>query len=128
MKLLLDTHAVIWWDDEPAKLSPAVLAACRDAGNTLHLSLGSVWKLQIKTHLGKIGLPEPLGDLLRKDEEQNGLHLESVTLPDILALSTLPPHHRDPFDRILVAQAKRGGFRLVSCDPEVARYDVEVLW
>lgn len=128
MKLLLDTHAFIWWDDEPAKLSSSALVACRDASNTLHLSLGSVWELQIKTQLGKVRLPEPLGELLRKHEERNGLHLESVTLPDILALSTLPPHHRDPFDRILIAQARRGGFRLVSCDPEIARYDVEVLW
>ena len=128
MKLLLDTHAFIWWDDAPEKLSPTAFAACRDTRNTLHLSLASAWEMQIKAQLGKMRLPLPLGELLRKHREENGLRLEAVTLPDILALSTLPAHHRDPFDRILIAQAKRGGFRLVSCDPEIARYDVEVLW
>lgn len=128
MKLLLDTHAFIWWDDAPEKLSPAARAACQDAANTLHLSLASAWEMQIKAQLGKMRLPLPLGELLRKHREQNGLRVEPVTLDDILALSALPSHHRDPFDRILVAQTRRGGFRLLSRDPEIARYDVEVLW
>ena len=84
--------------------------------------------MQIKHQLGKLELKEPLGDLLRDHEQRNNLILEPVTREDILTLSALPPHHRDPFDRILIAQAKRGGFHLVSCDPVIANYDVEVLW
>ena len=128
MKLLLDVHAFVWWDGQKEKLSAAALAACESRANTLHFSLASVWEMQIKHQLGKLTLRQPLDNLLREHEQRNGLLLETVTRTDILALSTLPPHHRDPFDRILVAQAKRGGFRLVSCDPEIARYDVEVLW
>ena len=128
MKLLLDVHAFIWWDGAKEKLSAAAFTACASPANTLHFSLASVWEMQIKHQLGKLTLRQPLSGLLRDHEQRNGLLLEAVELPDILALSTLPPHHRDPFDRILIAQAKRGGFRLVSCDPEIARYDVEVLW
>lgn len=132
MKLLLDTHVFMWWDSDRTRLSPGVLAACKSPANSLHLSLASVWEIQIKLQLGKLPLGQPpgqpLGDLIRDHEARNGMRLEPVMLADILALSALPAHHRDPFDRILVAQARRGGFRLVSRDPEIARYDVEVLW
>ena len=128
MRLLLDTHVFMWWDSDQSRFPSSVLASCKSSANSLHLSLASVWEMQIKHQLGKLPIGRPLGELLRDHETRNGLRLEPVTLADILALSTLPPHHRDPFDRILVAQAKRGGFRLVSCDPEIARYDVEVLW
>lgn len=128
MKLLLDTHTFIWWDDEPARLSSIALTACRDPGNTLHLSLGSVWELQIKSQLGKVKLPKPLGELVQSHELRNALFIEPITREDILGLSALPAHHRDPFDRILIAQARRGGFHFVTCDPEIAKYDVEVLW
>ena len=128
MKLLLDTHTFIWLDDNPVRVSGAALSACHDSRNTLHLSLGSVWELQIKSQLGKIRLLKPLPDLLRTNEEQNGLRLEPVLLADIFMLEKLPPIHRDPFDRILIAQAIRGDFRFVSCDPEIAKYDVQVLW
>ena len=128
MKLLLDTHTFIWWDNEPARLSTVALAACRNPGNTLHPSLGSVWELQIKLQLGKVQLPKPLGELLHSHETNNALIVEPISRADILALSTLPAHHRDPFDRILIAQAKRGDYRLVTCDPEIGKYDVEILW
>ena len=128
MRLLLDTHVFMWWDSDQSRLPGHVFAACKSSANSLHLSLASVWEMQIKHQLGKLPIGQPLGELLRDHQTRNALRLEPVTLPDILALSTLPPHHRDPFDRILIAQAKHGGFRLVSCDPEIARYDVEVLW
>ena len=128
MKLLLDTHAFIWWDIGDARLSPAALAACESPANTLHLSLASVWELQIKMQLGKLTLRLPLAEVLRDQQRRNGLALEPVALEDILALDTLRPLHRDPFDRLLVAQAVRGGFHLVSHDPEISRYPVSVLW
>ena len=128
MKLLLDTHAFVWWDGPKENLPARVLAACQSPGNTLHFSLACVWEMQIKHQLGKLELREPLEVLLRDHEQRNGLILEPVTRGDILSLSALPPHHRDPFDRMLVAQARRGGFHLVSCDPEIAKYEVEVFW
>ena len=128
MKLLLDTHAFVWWDGPKEKLPAGVLAACHSPANTLHFSLASVWEMQIKHQLGKLELREPLEVLLRDHEQRNGLIFEPVTRGDILALSALPPHHRDPFDRMLVAQARRGGFHLVSRDPEIAKYEVEIFW
>jgi PIN domain nuclease of toxin-antitoxin system len=122
VKLLLDTHAFIWWDGDQLKLSEVALIACQSRANTLHLSLASVWELQIKMQLGKIALRLPLADVLRDQQEQNGLLLEEVTLEDILGLSALPPIHRDPFDRIVITQANRGGFHLITHDSELIGY------
>jgi PIN domain nuclease of toxin-antitoxin system len=83
VKLLLDTHAFIWWDGDQPKLSATALAACQSTLNSLHLSLASVWELQIKMQLGKLALHLPLADVLRDQQEQNGLVLEPVTLEDI---------------------------------------------
>jgi PIN domain nuclease of toxin-antitoxin system len=96
--------------------------------NTLHLSLASVWELQIKMQLGKIVLRLPRADLLRDQQQENGLLLEAVTLEDILDLSALPSIHRDPFDRIVITQANRAGFHLVTHDSELTGYPVTVLW
>ena len=128
MELLFDTHAFIWWDGDQSKLSAVVLDACRSPANSLHLSLASVWELQIKMQLGKLALRLPLVDVLRDQQQQNGLVLEPVTLEDILALAALPTLHRDPFDRLIIAQSNRRGFHLVTHDPELARYPVAVLW
>ena len=128
MKLLLDTHTFMWWDSDKTCLSPAALAACQSPANTLHLSLASVWEMQIKHQLGRLPLRESLEVILRDHEQRNGLLIEPISRADILALSSLPAHHRDPFDRILIAQAKLGNYRLVSRDPEIAKYEVEVLW
>lgn len=128
MKLLLDTHAFIWSDSDDARLSAAALAACKSPENSLHLSLASVWEMQIKMQLGKLTLRLPLAEVLRDQQQRNGIVLEPVELEDILALETLQPLHRDPFDRLLVSQAMRRGFHLVSHDPEISRYPASMLW
>ncbi len=127
MKLLLDTHAFIWLDSGDARLSAAALAACKSPANSLHLSLASGWEMQIKIQLGKLTLPLPLAEVLRDQQQRNGIVLGPVDL-DILALETLQPLHRDPFDRLLVSQAMRRGFHLVSHDPEISRYPASMLW
>jgi PIN domain nuclease of toxin-antitoxin system len=121
-------EAFIWWDGDHSKLSAAALVACRSPANSLHLSLASVWELQIKMQLRKLILRLPLADVLRDQQQQNGLVLEAVRLEDILALSALPSIHRDPFDRIMITQANRGGFHLVTHDSELTGYPVAVLW
>jgi len=128
MRLLLDTHAFIWWDQDPSKLSETSLKACQSSDNSLHLSLASVWELQIKAQLGKLDLRLNLKQILAEQQIQNGLIIEPITLEDILGLQNLPSVHRDPFDRLLVSQANAGSFSLVSGDPEIARYPVERLW
>lgn len=128
MNLLLDTHAFIWWYSEPEKLSKSVLAACQDVTNTLALSVASVWEMQIKAQLGKLQLTKPLSEIIQHQQEQNQLQLLPVTLPIVLALDDLPMHHRDPFDRLLIAQARMDQFVLVSNDSQFKQYPVSLFW
>ncbi len=128
MKLLFDTHAFIWWDDDQGRLPANVLVDCSSPANTLHLSLVSVWEIQIKQQLGKLSLRLSLTDVLDEQQKVNGLQLEPILLDDILGLESLPPHHGDLFDRLLVSQTQHGGFHLVSGDANIAKYGVSILW
>lgn len=128
MKLLLDTHAFIWWYNEPDQLPQQVLAACQDTSNTLMLSVASVWEMQIKSQLGKLRLSAPLTDIIHHQQEQNRLQILPVTLPVVFALADLPIHHRDPFDRLLIAQAKVDQLLLVSNDSQFHHYSVSLFW
>jgi PIN domain nuclease of toxin-antitoxin system len=128
MKLLLDTHAFIWWDSDQSRLSDRVLTALNDRQNSLHLSLVSVWELQVKMQLGKLSLRLPLAEVIQAQCEQNGFVIEAISMEDILTLSALPSIHRDPFDRLLISQARRGDFHLVSHDGVMSGYPVTVFW
>ena len=127
MKLLLDTHTFIWWDSDPAQLSPPALAAVRDPANEAWLSVASVWEMVIKAELGKLTLRLPLADIVQQ-QQANGLRILPVTLPHALAVEGLPAIHKDPFDRVLIAQANVEGAELVSGDQTVRQYPVRILW
>lgn len=105
MKLLLDTHTFIWWDSEPARLSPRALALLTERQNTLLLSVISIWEIQIKLQLGKLRLAVPLKEIVESQQQTNNVQILPLTLEHVLALENLPAHHKDPFDRLLVAQA-----------------------
>ena len=128
MKLLLDTHTFIWWANEPEKLSEKALAACQADSNTLLLSVVSVWEMQIKMQLGKLKIGRPIEELMKTQQQANGLQILSIELGHVLSLSNLPSHHKDPFDRLLIAQAGVEGAMLVSVDPAFSSYGVRVLW
>lgn len=128
MRLLLDTHAFIWWDSDPTKLSPRVMGLCEDASNVILLSVASVWEMQIKTQLGKMQLDKPLEEIIAHQQQTNQMQVLPIALGHVLALRRLPDHHRDPFDRLLIAQADVEGAALVSHDHVVAKYPVEVIW
>ncbi len=128
MKLLLDTHAFIWWDNEPAKLSPRVLALCQDRANTVLLSVASVWEMQIKFQLGKLKLSLPLAEMIASQKRINNIRMLPIILAHVLALQDLPTHHKDPFDRLLIAQANVEGAIFVSGDSILAKYPVKLLW
>jgi PIN domain nuclease of toxin-antitoxin system len=128
MKLLLDTHAFIWWDGSPERLGPQARSACLDPANELVLSVTSVWEMQIKALLGKLTLRKPLRQLLEDQARQNRLLVLPVPLEPVLRLDTLPAHHKDPFDRLIVAQAVVEGWPVVSHDPLIAQYPVTVIW
>jgi PIN domain nuclease of toxin-antitoxin system len=125
---MLDTHAFLWWDSTPEKLSSRAYQACMDSSNFLHLSYASVWEIQIKVQTGKLQLRLPLAELLREHQMNNGVILETIDIPDVLRLGTLPLHHRDPFDRMIIAQTLQRGFHLMSVDSLFGPYAVPMYW
>ena len=128
MKLLLDTHTLLWWRDNPAELSAVSLTALRDSSNTLFLSMVSLWELQIKVGLNKLSVSISLSEIVRQEVEVNGMELLPIALDHIYALSSLPHHHRDPFDRLLIAQAQVESATLVTKDHLIALYSIPILW
>jgi PIN domain nuclease of toxin-antitoxin system len=128
MRYLLDTQAFIWLDSDPDKLSPKVSALARDPQNVLFLSLASVWEMQIKLQLGKLTLPVPLIAMMRDQRKTNQIKLLHITLQHILALESLPYYHKDPFDRLIVAQSRLTDIPLITTDATLAQYPITTLW
>ena len=105
MKLLLDTHTFIWWDSEPSKLSQRALELLTDKNNLRLLSVVSLWEIQIKHQLGKLTLSKTLGEII--DIQQNNfIEILPITAAHVLALDSLSLYNKDPFDRLLIAQAR----------------------
>ena len=127
MKLLLDTHTFIWMDSDPGRLSVTAAAALRDPANEVWLSVVSVWEMAIKADLGKLVLRQPLDQIVR-DQQANGVQIVPVQLTHVLRVVGLPAAHKDPFDRLLVAQSVTEGMDLVTADPIFAHYPVRVVW
>ncbi|MEO1166480.1 MAG: type II toxin-antitoxin system VapC family toxin [Chloroflexota bacterium] len=128
MNILIDTHVFVWLDIEPQKLSTNAQQLIADANNTIYLSLISIWEIQIKTQLGKLALTAGIPNVIETQRRVNQLQLMTVSLADILALSTLANHHRDPFDRLLIAQAKERNMSLLTNDRHIQQYNVKALW
>jgi PIN domain nuclease of toxin-antitoxin system len=128
MKLLLDTNVFIWLNDAPHRVRESVLTTIANPDNELFLSLTSIWEMQIKIQLGKLELSDALPDILRTQQVDNNLQILPINLDHIWALENLPYHHRDPFDRLLIAQAQTEGMTLVSADGVFDLYDVDLLW
>lgn len=126
MKLLLDSHIFLWWAGEPERLSSNVRTLL-EGDNTILLSLASVWEIQIKIQLGKLTVVPSLEQVIRDQRAANGLELLEIGLTHILALNTLPPRHRDPFDRLLIAQTMVEDMVLVSVDPLLRQYPVQII-
>lgn len=124
MNLLLDTHALLWLVTEPDRLGPAAAKALADPDHGLWVSMASVWEGEIKRAKGTLDLPSDLWDVLAG---QGVVYLD-LTLQHCRAAADLPHHHRDPFDRMLVAQALSDGMTLVTADRQLAACGVPVLW
>jgi PIN domain nuclease of toxin-antitoxin system len=127
MRLLLDTHAFLWYISADAKLPAAHLAAIRDATNEVYLSAASVWEAVIKHGLGKLPLPSPPAEYLTRQRAAHGIAALPIDEAAMVQLATLPPLHRDPFDRILIAQALQGSLTIVTIDPVILAYSVPTL-
>lgn len=128
MNLLLDTHAFNWWDQAPAKLSRVAHNAIADPANTVHLSVASLWEIVIKSELGRLHLQDPLDAVDAAQVATNGFRVLPVELRHVYSLRGLPLHHKDPFDRILMAQSIADGLTIVTKDAVFALYPVTTLW
>jgi PIN domain nuclease of toxin-antitoxin system len=118
MNLLLDTHVLLWSFSSPERLSRAAQNAIEDPANLVFVSAAVTWEIEIKARLGKLRVPS---DLLAQLAAANFQELP-ITIAHTLAVAQLPNLHRDPFDRILLAQAKVAGLSLVTADPQVLQY------
>ena len=126
--LLLDTHALLWWLAQPDRLSPAAHGAIADQGNRVHVSAASGWEIATKVRLGKLPAASELLNDLPQLLAAQGFELLPITLLHGLHAGGYPMAHRDPFDRLLAAQAELGGLTLVSLDPALAAFPCCLLW
>ena len=128
MSLLLDTHAALWFFQADSRLPASARERIEDAGLAAHVSVASLWEIAIKVSLNKLTLPGEFETLFPSSVPQSGLTLLPIAVAHIAAVRRLEHHHRDPFDRLLIAQAKTEGMTLVSCDPHFPAYGVPLLW
>ena len=128
MRLLLDTQAFLYFIIGNPLLSARARALIEDPHNERLLSIASIWEMAIKTSLGKLVLAQPLEQLILRETEMNAISVLPVTIPHAAAVTTLPLHHRDPFDRMLIAQGMVEDLPLVSGDAVFDRYPVHRLW
>jgi PIN domain nuclease of toxin-antitoxin system len=127
MRLLLDTHAFLWFVAGHARLSRSARRALEQDEATLFLSAASVWEMAIKASLGRLSLPETAAAYVA-GKLQTGMQMLPLEWSHAAAVETLPFHHRDPFDRVLVAQAQIEDLSIVSGDPVFRKYGVRVVW
>lgn len=128
MRVLLDTHALIWALGDPDRLSPRARATIADPATVVFVSLTSAWELAILQSLDRVRLEVPLGTLFTQGLAALRFHLLPIRLPHVAGVAGLPQHHRDPFDRLIVATALEEKLAVVSADRALKRYGVTVVW
>lgn len=128
MKLLLDAHTFLWWITDNPRLSGRAREIISDGGNELFLSAAAGWEIAIKVQIGRLKLPEEPIRFILEQMRINAIQSLPIQMNHALHVSTLPQHHRDPFDRLLIAQAQLEGLPVLSSDHQLANYQVEVIW
>ncbi len=128
MNVLLDTHTFLWFIDGDARLSPRARELIEDQANIKLVSIASLWEMGLKMSIGRLGLAEPFEELIPRQMELNGFGLLPVRIPHIGRVVSLPFHHRDPFDRMIIAQCLVENLSVVSLDSTFDRYSVQRLW
>ena len=128
MKLLLDTHAIIWFFTGDRRLGGQAREAFLDRDNKLYLSKASLWEMTIKISLGKLVLSEHWLASVEKEMLANGIQWLEIELDHCRTLADLPFHHRDPFDRLLISQAISESMSIISIDSQFSKYPPKVIW
>jgi PIN domain nuclease of toxin-antitoxin system len=128
MRVLLDTHAFLWWVTDNPKLSQTVRQILVDQNNSVFLSVASSWEIIIKVRTGKLVLPESPEIYIPSRIASNQFQPLGIEMAHVLQIANLPDWHQDPFDRILIAQSQVEQLPILSTDRQIARYPVQVLW
>ena len=128
MRVLLDTHALLWFLLDDPKLSRIAREAIADGDNRAEVSPASYWEIAIKISLGKYELPEPLGTFMDRELAENDIRILPILPRHAATLTDLPFHHRDPFDRLIIAQAMVEGIPVVSSDGLFDSYPIRRIW
>jgi PIN domain nuclease of toxin-antitoxin system len=128
MRLLLDTHAFLFWVYAHEELGEAARRLIADRRNEVFFSVASSWEMAIKVGLGKLKLDGPLEEIIPEELLRNGFSLLPIEHAHVLAVSTLPRRHGDPFDRLLISQARASGLTLVTRDEKLKGYGVPLAW
>lgn len=128
MRVLLDTHALLWFLTDDPRLSRHAHALITDPANEVLVSVGSLWEIAIKASLGKLPLAAPFEELFPAQLEAEWIGVLPVSMAHLSVLTALTFHHRDPFDRLIIAQAKAEGLPVISRDGAFRDYPIEVVW
>ena len=128
MRVLLDTHALLWWITDDERLSAPARGAIAAGDNEVFVSAASAWEIATKSRLGRLPIPEPWDEFISTHLEKNEFQPLAITMRHTFGLTSLPELHRDPFDRILIAQALAEDMPLVSGDRQVRSYPAPTIW
>jgi PIN domain nuclease of toxin-antitoxin system len=128
MRILLDTHAFLWAITDDERLSKRAREIFTSAQKELLFSVAGVWEILTKVQIGKLSLPKSAGSYLTEQLVTNDIQVVSIRMPHVLRLERLPMHHRDPFDRILIAQSLEEELPILSADPALQNYSATILW
>lgn len=126
MRILIDTHVLLWGLQDEARLSHKVRTLL--PVSEVWISVAGLWEIIAKTQIGKLALPRPTGDYLARKLTANGVSVLSLTFDHVRRLEEIPLHHRDPFDRILIAQSIEEKLPVVTADPLLAKYAINRIW
>jgi len=126
MKVLIDTHVLLWGIQDSSKVSSKVRSLL--PVSDVWISVVSLWEIMTKVQIGKLALPSPIGDYLAGKLRMNGVSVLPLTFAHVRRLEGIPLHHRDPFDRILIAQSLEENIPLVSSDPQFEKYPLQLIW
>lgn len=128
MRILLDTHTFLWWNVNDSQLSATARQLIEDGENEVFVSAASAWEIAIKAAKGRLILPEPPPQYVANRVRLHRFQSLPISIAHASAVHNLPPHHNDPFDRLLIAQSNLEKMALLSIDSTIAKYDVDIVW
>lgn len=128
MKILLDTHAFLWLMTKDQRLSSTAQKEFLNTQNEIYLSMASVWEMAIKSSIGKLKLPLKVSEYVISRTQQHGIYLEEIKMEHLAKIEKFPFHHRDPFDRLIIAQSIVAKFTVLTSDPKFSAYAIRTIW